>query len=248
VIAGLVLEVFVPSVRSDRVNVRLPAVRNVTLKVLVPETSAALIGKAALLSLEVNPTVSATVFTKFQLASTALAVTVKGVPAVCGDGVPVLPLALPGDAVSPGTMSCILAKRPAFTVIAGLVLAARDPVTSLAVTVRVPAVLKVKLESVPEPPARLRLPVVAPLSSAMAALLSDVVIVTFAVALLTTFQLESTALTDIPLTMAVPALCAVGVPVLPVAVPGAEISPGRSNCNFVTAPGFTLNGALVAGV
>src|SRR5204863_1962025 len=30
-----------------------------------------------------------------------------------------------------------------------------------------------------------------------------------------------------------------GVPVFPVPVPGAAVSPGTSNCNFANAPGFT---------
>jgi len=81
VIAALVLAVLVPSVISVAVAVQLPAVFKVTLKVRVPATSAALAGKVALASLEVMPTVWV-LLTKFQLASTALTVTVNGVPAV----------------------------------------------------------------------------------------------------------------------------------------------------------------------
>ena len=58
----------------------------------MPATSAAFAGSAALASLEVMPTVSVEV-TGFQLASTALTVTLKAVPAVCALGVPVLPVA-----------------------------------------------------------------------------------------------------------------------------------------------------------
>ena len=57
VMAGLVLAVLVPSVRSVAVTVQLPTVLNVTLKVFVPATNAALAGRVALESLEVMPTV-----------------------------------------------------------------------------------------------------------------------------------------------------------------------------------------------
>ena len=81
-IAGLVLAVLVPSVISVVVTVRLPPVFIVMLKVPLPELSAALAGRAALPSLEVMPTVWVTLVTAFQLASTALTVTLKAVPAV----------------------------------------------------------------------------------------------------------------------------------------------------------------------
>ena len=76
------------------------------------------------------------------------------------------------------------------------------------------------------PELSVRLPAVAPLSSEMVALLSELVMVTFVVALVMMFQLASTAFTVMPLAIAVPAVCAVGVPVLPEAVPGAAVSPG----------------------
>src|SRR5207247_3903121 len=66
----------------------------------------------------------------------ALTVTLKAVPVGCAVGVPVLPVAVPGAAVSPGARICSLANVPAFTWIAGLVLAVFVPsVTSLAVIV-----------------------------------------------------------------------------------------------------------------
>jgi hypothetical protein len=43
---------------------------------------------------------------RFQLLSTVRMVAWKGVPAVCGEGVPALPAAEPGTAVSPGSSSC----------------------------------------------------------------------------------------------------------------------------------------------
>src|SRR5438445_6012 len=104
-IVGLVLLVMAGRVTSAAVTVALPAVLNVTvkLKFWVPPTKAAFAGMVAFGSLEVMPTVSLTVLIKFQLASTALTVTLKGTPAARGEGVPVLPLVLPGAAVSPGT-------------------------------------------------------------------------------------------------------------------------------------------------
>src|SRR5436853_6308516 len=96
---GLVLAVLVLSVMSLAVTVALPAVFSVTLNVFVPELSAALDGSAALLSDDVMPTLSPTVLTTFQLASTALTVILKAVPAVSAVGVPVFPLEVPGAAV-----------------------------------------------------------------------------------------------------------------------------------------------------
>src|SRR5207249_10364482 len=108
--------------RSDEVNVAVPTVRKVTLKVLVPDERVALAGRVALLSDEVMPTRSAAVLTTFQLASTALTVTVKAVPAVRAVGVPVLPVAVPGTAVSPGASNCSFTNAPAATVSSWLAL------------------------------------------------------------------------------------------------------------------------------
>src|SRR5437764_1034508 len=112
---------------------------NVTLKLLVPATNGAFAGNVAPVSVEVMPTVSVTALITFQLASTALTVTLNAVPAVCPVGAPVLPVALPGDAVSPGTRICNFTKVPAPTGIGGLVLAVLVPsVISVAVTVQLP--------------------------------------------------------------------------------------------------------------
>ena len=78
----LVFAVFVLSVTSLAVTVTLPADFAVTVKVFVPLTRAALAGKTALASEDVIRAVSVTVLIKFQLASTALTVTLKAVPAV----------------------------------------------------------------------------------------------------------------------------------------------------------------------
>src|SRR6266481_3518086 len=123
---GLVLGALFPSLISVAVTVALPAVFKVTLKVLVPETRAAFTGKLASESLEVIPTVWF-VLTTFQLASTALTVTLKAVPAVRAVGVPVLPVEVPGAAVSPGTSNCSFTNGPLLIVMEELVLAALLP-------------------------------------------------------------------------------------------------------------------------
>ena len=123
VILGLVLAVFVLSLRSVAVTVRPPTVRKVTLNRRVPEPSAALAGKMARASDDVMPAKSLTVLTTFQFASTAFTVMLKAEPAACAEGVPVLPLLVPGAAVSPGTNNCSFTKAAAVTVIPGLVFA-----------------------------------------------------------------------------------------------------------------------------
>ena len=133
-------------VTSEAVRVDVPIVRRVTLKVFVPEESAAFAGNVALLSEEESATVSVAVLIMFQLASTALTVTLNALPEFSEVGVPVLPLVVPGAAVSPGAKICNLAKAPTFTVMAGLVLPGIAAcVTSEAVTVALPAVLSVTL-------------------------------------------------------------------------------------------------------
>src|SRR6266853_4565958 len=119
---GLVLAVFVLSVMSLAVTVCEPEVLSVTLTVRVPADNAPLAGKVALESMEVMPTVCV-LLTRFQLASTALTVALNAVPAPWAIGVPVLPVAVPGAAVSPGTSNCIFTNAPALTVIDELVLA-----------------------------------------------------------------------------------------------------------------------------
>jgi len=159
----------------------------VTLKLPVPETRAALDGNTALESEEVIATISVTFVIKFQLASTALTVTLKAVPAVCAVAVPVLPVLLPGTAVSPGANTCSLAKTPGLTVMDGLVLVVTVTcVTFEALTVAVPTVLSVTL--------KLLVPDTSAASAGKPALLS--VEVRWTVSFVpTTFQLASTALT-----------------------------------------------------
>ena len=71
--------------------VLVPVVFRVILNVPVPADSAALDGKVALASLEVIPTVLVEL-TTFQLASTALTVTLNAVPAVRASSLRILPL------------------------------------------------------------------------------------------------------------------------------------------------------------
>src|SRR5262249_43202099 len=118
----LVLLVLVPSLASLAVTVRAPELFRVTLNSCVPPTNAPFAGKVALASDEVIATVSMTLETTFQFASTALTVTLKAVPPAWVAGVPVLPLAVPGAAVSPGARTCSLLNAPGFTGIAGLLL------------------------------------------------------------------------------------------------------------------------------
>src|SRR5947207_14579456 len=131
---------------SVAVTVWEPIVLSVTLTVRVPAAKAPLAGSVALEALDVIPTVWV-LLTRFQLASTELTVKLYGVPAARAEGVPVLPVAVPGAAVSPGASNCNFTNAPALTVTAGLVLAVLVPsVMSLAVTVRLPAVFKVTLK------------------------------------------------------------------------------------------------------
>src|SRR5260370_42361011 len=77
VIAGLVLDGLVASTRSLAVTAKQPLVLKARLKVCEPATRGALEGRVTVVSLAVMPTVSLTVLTRFQLASTALTVTLK---------------------------------------------------------------------------------------------------------------------------------------------------------------------------
>ena len=86
--------------------------------------------------------------TTFQFASTALTVTLKAPPAVWADGVPVLPLAVPGAAVSPGRRIWSFANAPGSIVVDGLVFAVIDPLLmSVDVNVAVPTVFAVTREA-----------------------------------------------------------------------------------------------------
>src|SRR5262245_12925816 len=184
---GLVLGFLVPSLKSLAVTVCAPRVRSVTLAVLVPADNEPLEGKVALVSLEVIPTVWM-LLTRFQSASTDRTVTLKAVPAGCAVGVPVLPLAVPGAAVSPGTNSCSFTKFPALIVTAGLVLAVLVPsLTSLAVNVAVPPVCGVTLN--------IWLPAISGVSSGNIALASEEAMSTVSATVVTVFQFASTALT-----------------------------------------------------
>ena len=125
---------------------------------------------------------------------------------------------MPNESNGNGRRLLVSFAGPAFTVVAGLVFAVFDPlVASVAVTVFVePAIaLNVTLNvCVPEASAAF---------DGSVALTSLEVIPTVSVEL-TTFQAGSTALTVT--VNAVPAACALGLPVFPAAVPSAVVSPG----------------------
>ena len=104
VVAGLVFAVIAPFVMSVAVKVFEPAVFGVTESVFVPATSAVFAGRRRV-GVGGRDADGVGGATTFQFASTALTVTLKEPPAVCADGVPVLPVAVPGAAVSPGAGS-----------------------------------------------------------------------------------------------------------------------------------------------
>jgi len=108
----LISEALVPSVTLVAVKVQLPMLFKVTLKVAVPPTRSASGGSVALGSVVSRCTVSVTAPSRFQFASTALTVIGNGMPAACARGVPVLPVGVPGAAVSPGTRTCSFANSP----------------------------------------------------------------------------------------------------------------------------------------
>ena len=234
-VAGLVSGSLAPLVMSVAVTVQLPTVFKVTLAVRVPATNAPFAGKAALGSLDAMPTISTLVLTRFQLSSTALTTTLKAVPAVRVVGVPVLPVVVPGAAVSPGISTCSFVNAPTLTVMLGLVFAVLVPsLASVAVSVLATALRNVAPKIC-----------VPPLNVALAgsnALGSLQVMATVSSTVSTKFQLASTALAVT--SNGVPAVCAVGVPVLPEVNPGAAVSPGTNNCSLTNAPGFTVNGEL----
>src|SRR5688572_13364966 len=101
---GLVCPRIEPFVRSATVSVWVPTVLRVTFNERNPFTSAPLTGVLAAPSLEVMRTLSA-LGTWFHQASVDHTLTANACPALCDDGVPVLPVALPGSAASPGTIS-----------------------------------------------------------------------------------------------------------------------------------------------
>jgi hypothetical protein len=132
-----------PFVVSVAVTVAVPAVLAVTEYVCVPATSAALDGSAAFVS-ELEIAIELADVTGFQFASTALTVTVKAEPAVRADGAPVLPVAVPGAALSPGMRIWSFVNAPGSIVVDGLVSAVIEPLlVSVAVKVFEPAVLAV---------------------------------------------------------------------------------------------------------
>src|SRR5262249_46270180 len=122
--SGLVFDNFELSLASPAVMALMfvPMVLSVMLKLTVPFTSGAFAGAMAFVSVVVMATTSLAFATTFQCESTALTETVNGFSAVCASGVPVLPVGVPGAAVSPGTKSCNLTNAVSASVtMAGLV-------------------------------------------------------------------------------------------------------------------------------
>ena len=214
----------------------VPEVVNVTGKGPVPATSAASGGSDAVRSLEVMCTVAVPAMETFHQASTALTVAATGLPAVDAVGVPVLPVAVPGAATSPASRTCSWVAVPAPTITFELVPAATDgdPDTQVAVTDDDPPVRRVTA-NVPVPPTS------APFA-ARTALASDEVTATVGVAEVTRFQFTSTT-RAVALTEA-PAVTGVGDPLLPLTVPGAADSPGRSTWSLVAAPAVSVSMAV----
>ena len=110
-----------------------------------------------LASLVVSVTSCVTVFTRFQLSSTALTVTLNAVPAVCVVGVPVLPVLVPGAAVSFGINTCNFVAVPALIVTLPLVpvfpvpeVAVKVPVVALPVYF-IPSVVRVATPELKSP-------------------------------------------------------------------------------------------------
>src|SRR5574341_1742888 len=109
---------------------------------------------------------------------------------------------------------------------------------SLAITVWLPTVLRVTL--------RFFVPATSSAGEGKMAFGSDELILTKSETVFTKFQYASTAFT---VTLnAAPAVWALGVPTLPVALPGAADSPGASTCSFANVAAFTVTAELVPGV
>src|SRR5712675_2048987 len=104
------------SVRSVAVTVFVvPASLSLTLNCLVPAANGVLVGKVAKMSLELNAIISVAVFTRFQLSSTALRVTLNAVSGAGFVGVPVLLVVVPGAADSPGVRINSFVNAPGLT-------------------------------------------------------------------------------------------------------------------------------------
>src|SRR5262245_27864109 len=107
---------------------------------------AADVGCDALASVDRMPTLSVAVGTRYQFESTAYTVMGTTEPAVCVDGDPDLPFAVPGAKVSPGASAISFANGPV-TRMPGVELAVIEAsVTSEAVTIKLPCAFSVTLK------------------------------------------------------------------------------------------------------
>ena len=167
--------------------VELPAVLSVTLKFLVPFVNVLFGGKMALLSDEVIAIRCVTFVTGFQFESTEFTVTVTAAPAVCVFGVPVLPVGVPGAALSPGTSNCSLANAPGVTVIDDELAVLLPSLASRAVKVVVDAFVRVTV--------KFRVPLTNGAFNGSVALGSVEVNPTVSLTFVVAFQKASTALT-----------------------------------------------------
>src|SRR5437867_267213 len=194
-------------------GVFLPVFEIVTLcEVSTPAVNATVVPPADSVPVDVMVAVPVNPVTVLLFASRAVILMLNADPAVCVGMTP-----------PPIFSTRKLFSTPGFTVIRGLVFAVFVPsVISVAVRVLVPAVFSVTLNvCVPEASAAF---------AGRVALVSVEVIPTVCVELMT-FQFASTAFTVT--VNATPAVRAVGVPVFPLTVPGAAVSPGTSSCSFV---------------
>ncbi len=144
-------------------------------------------------------------------------------------------IALPAIALD-GALTVKDAAGPALTATAALVPGVSTAATSVAVTVRDPAVRSVTR--------KVAVPATSEAFAGSVASASELVMATVGTAEVTRFQLASTALT-VALTGA-PAITSVGLPVLPDPVPGAAVSPGSSTWSLVTGPGVSVRMAVAA--
>src|SRR5262249_61892046 len=101
------------------------------LRILLPEAKGVLVGKLAFGSVDASETTSEIEETRFQYGSAALTVTFKAVPAICGCGMPLLPLGVSGAEVSPGSRSCNLVNAAGLTAILVDVIGARSEVVKV---------------------------------------------------------------------------------------------------------------------
>src|SRR5437016_1108615 len=131
----LIAGVMAPLLPSVAVMKFVPVVLRTTVNCFVPATKAALPGRVASKSFAARLMTSVTLLMMFQLASTALTDTLNEVSGEITDGVPVLPVRVPGAQVSPGTKTSSFVNEPALTVIGAEVVFDKLPLLKIRVMV-----------------------------------------------------------------------------------------------------------------